>query len=243
MFYDENAKENKVIIGKYPSNYELDIFIFIKTSLEFIKQENVENLQLVKLFFKTLNISDYKEEKIQLNNFILNHKISKETGMLDIYLYVNKFVIEEFEKKLVKDFKFYDDAEIINILLSLKNIPTINNIHKIIIKQKNEAIDKFTSNSNTVRVRILKKIDTTNLNQKVNNKKNKIKIKDKSNLNSNQNNKSKNKKKKALTHLKQKVNNKNRVLITDKSNLKANRSEWKGIKTYKKKKTFINNSL
>ncbi|HIP13397.1 MAG TPA: hypothetical protein EYG73_11860, partial [Arcobacter sp.] len=145
LYDDANPKIDKIILAKYPSHYELSIFTFIKTSLEFIKQENIKNIQLVKLFFKILNISDdYKEEKIQLNNFIVNHKISKETGMLDIYVYVNKFGIEKFEKRLLNKFEFYDD-EIINILASLNTIPALYNISAIIFKYKNKKIEKLTS--------------------------------------------------------------------------------------------------
>ena len=120
----------------------------IKTSLEVIKQENIENKQLIEIFFRILNIPDsYKKEKKQLNNFIINHQISKKTGMSDIYIDVNKFGIEEFEKKLLdklNKFEFYDD-ENINILASLNKVPSLVNISASILKYKNEQIEKWDS--------------------------------------------------------------------------------------------------
>jgi len=152
LFYDNSSsKECKVIIGKYPSNYELDIFIkdsFMKNDLELIKTKNIENIKLVKIFFRTLNISDvYKSEKKKLFHFVINHESSKQSGMFDIYQYINQFGIKQFEENFFNKFKFYDE-KIIDILFSIKNISALDNINEVISKKREENLEKIENKLN-----------------------------------------------------------------------------------------------
>lgn len=159
FYLDDIDRKYIVIASKYSNCNDLEEFIIISDSLDLIKKKNVKNIELVKIFFKILNISnEYKNEKEQLNDFIVNHKNSKESEMSDIYNYINRFGLQEFEENFSNSFKDYN-KKIIDIFssTSIKNISTLNNIHKIILEKKQDKINIKNSK---------KKKNNTNLRQK-----------------------------------------------------------------------------
>ena len=236
LCYDNNSyKECKVIIGKYPSNYELDVFIFIKNSLELIKTENIENIELIKIFFRLLNISDiYISEKEQLSYFVINHESSKESGMLELYQYINKFGIKNFEKNLLNKFELYD-KKVVDMLFSINGISTLDNINKVISKKREKNNKKKLE-------KIENKLNRKDKNSNPTPKKYKQQInkQGKATLNSQKYN-TKNKKV-YFAYLKDEKQQNIELLFNknqDKTNLKRNRKGWKGISRYKSKRELI----
>ena len=141
-FYLDDRDRRYIIIASISLNFNnLD-------SLNLVEKNNLTNIKLAEVFFKILNISNnYRNEKQQIYELVINHKNSKDSGMSDVYEYINRFGIQKFEKDFSNSFKYYDE-KIIDIFSSIKDISTLNNIHRIILEENQEKINIENSKKN-----------------------------------------------------------------------------------------------